>query len=202
MCSTGRIVEGNLNDVENGVVILLGTGIGGGIIIDRKLYKGNDFFAGEFSYMMTDYKTCKIDSCLAFQGGARALVENVINRKRMPKGCLNGKQVFDLIYEEDEDANICFDQMINALTAGIFSISSILNPQRILIGGGISKQPIVVSQINSKLQEIYENLPFEIPHVELDTCKFYNDSNLIGALYHHIQKYLEERGGVMNDTNF
>lgn len=50
------------------------------------------------------------------------------------------------------------------------------------IGGGISQQPELIKQINSELNEIYNKLPFEVPHAVVEHCMFYNDSNLIGAL--------------------
>ena len=51
----------------------------------------------------------------------------------------------------------------------------------------MSKQPLVVEKINEKLNKIYEKMPFPTPRVKVTTCKYNNDSNLIGALYNYIQ---------------
>ena len=48
--------KGSLKDCRNGAVVVLGTGVGGGIIIDHKLYRGGHFTAGEYSYILTDQK--------------------------------------------------------------------------------------------------------------------------------------------------
>lgn len=63
----------------------------------------------------------------------------------------------------------------------------ILDPQKVLIGGGISQQAILIEKIKEKLEELYEKIPFEIPKAQVEACCYFNDSNLIGALYNHLQ---------------
>nr|WP_278335887.1 ROK family protein [Desnuesiella massiliensis] len=67
-----------------------------------------------------------------------------------------------------------------------------LDPEKILIGGGISKQAILVKKIRENLQKIYATILFDIPHAIVDTCKYFNDSNLIGALYNYYLQFPEE----------
>lgn len=174
---------GKLCDIRDGIVIVLGTGIGGGIILNHELHKGTDFFAGELSYMMADFKKSDFKHSFAFQAGVRSLITKVSKQKGIPFEELNGEKVFEMILSQDEIACNCFDEMIDTLAGGIFTISALFNPQKVLIGGGISRQPIVLQEIQRKLQKIYDSLPFEIPRCNVDTCKFFNESNLIGALY-------------------
>lgn len=179
--------KGNLQDVESGIVMVIGTGIGGGIILDNKLYKGHDFFAGEFSYMMTQFNNCSLLSSLAYSASTSALIRMVAADKKLEATELDGKKIFALIEKGDEDAIKAFDQMCTILAGGIFTIQAIINPEKVLLGGGISKQPLVVKTVNDKVNEIYEKIQFEIPHAKIGTCKFFNESNLIGALYAHQQ---------------
>ena len=63
-----------------------------------------------------------------------------------------------------------------------------------MIGGGISKQPIVVERIREKADEYFDQIKkigMEMPRPKIDVCRFNNDSNLIGALYNYNLVYGE-----------
>ncbi|MGN1157550.1 MAG: ROK family protein, partial [Agathobacter sp.] len=90
--------------------------------------------------------------------------------------------VFEMITNNDEDAIKAFDQITSYLAGAIYNFNCILNPKKVLLGGGISKQPLLKETINKKVNDIYASIPFNIPHTIIETTKFFNDSNLIGAL--------------------
>lgn len=181
-----EIWKGNLKDVQNGVVLVIGSGIGGGIIHERKLIKGSHFFAGEVSYMKSDLASDGFQSIFAMQASTSALVTRVANEKHIPVEECNGKRVFEWIHEQDEIACACFQDLCHVLASQMYNLQCLLDPDKILIGGGISKQPLLLETIKQKLEEQYAALPFPIPHAVVDTCAFYNDSNLIGALYNYL----------------
>lgn len=69
----------------------------------------------------------------------------------------------------------------------LYNLQYIYDPEIILIGGGISKQPLLIKMINEAIDDINKQTnQLVIPQV--NTCKFYNNANLIGALYHFFQQ--------------
>lgn len=83
-------------------------------------------------------------------------------------------------------ACLVLDKFCTNLATGLFSLQLILDVQKISIGGGISKQPILIEKINQKMQSIYETYPYiHTTKPEICACTFGNDANLIGALYHY-----------------
>lgn len=180
--------KGNLADCKDGIVIVLGSGIGGGIIKDGKLLKGKHLFAGEFSYIIQG-EDVSFMSVWALQGSTTALLMEVAKKKQVELKDLDGYKVFKMIEEQDPDACAALDAVAGNLARGIYNLQCILDPQKVLIGGGISQQPILLEKIQEELDKIYAMIPFQIPHVQLETCCYYNDSNLIGALYNFLQLY-------------
>ena len=80
------------------------------------------------------------------------------------------------------------------LAIQIYNLQVIYDPEKIAIGGGISRQPLVLSMIQEGLDEIYEKRPRTVYPVNLVACEFRSDANLIGALHYHLEKYrCEER---------
>ena len=183
---------GNLKNSKDGVVMILGTGIGGGIIKDRKIHKGNHFFAGEFSFLMQDTKTLDFNNAFALTGSTSALINEVSKKKNIDIKSLNGYKVFSMIEEGDSDVLEIFEKFTTNIAMQIYNLQCILDPEKFLIGGGISKQPILLEKIKKNLEKIYEKIPFDIPHAVVDTCKYYNDSNLIGALYNYYLQFPED----------
>ena len=172
--------------------MILGTGIGGGIIKDRKIHKGNNFFAGEFSFILQDAKELDFNSAFALTGSTSALINEVSKKKNIDIKSLNGYKVFSMIEEGDSDVLEIFEKFTTNIAIQIYNLQCILDPEKFLIGGGISKQPILLEKIKENLEKIYEKIPFDIPHAVVDTCKYYNDSNLIGALYNYYLQFPED----------
>ncbi|WP_411167621.1 ROK family protein [Clostridium sp. MB05] len=187
-----EVWKGNLASCSDGIVMILGTGIGGGIIKDRKIHKGNHFFAGEFSYIMQDTNNLDFHNAFALKGSTSALIMETAAIKKVEPRSINGHDVFKWINDNDPDVLEVFERFTMNLAIQIYNLQCILDPEKILIGGGISKQPILVKKIRENLEKIYAKIPFDIPHAIVDTCKYFNDSNLIGALYNYYLQFPEE----------
>lgn len=177
--------KGNLKDCKDGIVFVIGTGIGGGIIHNRKLVKGNHFFAGEFSYLMADGQANGMESAFALQGSTASLIQRVASIKQLDPTSIDGKKIFQWIHDGDEQCKKALDDMATSIAIQLYNLQCILDPEKVCIGGGISKQEILLVKIREKLAEIYQRIPFPIPHPTVETCAFFNDSNLIGALYNY-----------------
>lgn len=187
-----EIWQGNLKDCQSGVVMILGTGIGGGIVLDRKVLKGKHFFAGELSYLSVEPHLNGFESVFAMKGSTLSLVMNVAHKKGLDPKSIDGKKVFEMIEAKDEIACACLDEMCDILTTRIYNLQCLLDCEKVLIGGGVSQQPLLLQNIQDKLSKIYEKLPFPIPQAHVETCAFYNDSNLLGALYNFKQHFPQE----------
>lgn len=187
-----EVWKGHLKDCQNGIVIVVGSGLGGGIIKDGQLWKGEHLFAGEFSYIYQGEGTSFMENAWAVKGSTTALIMDVARRKNLEMSQLDGYRIFGLIEQLDQDACAALQTLAQNLAIGIYNLQCILDPQKILIGGGISQQPILIEKIQEELDKIYENIPFDIPHAHIENCCYYNDSNLIGALYRFLMMYPSE----------
>lgn len=181
-----EVWKGNLKDCQDGAVIVVGSGLGGGIIKDGRLMKGRHLFAGEFSYVFQGTSGSFMDSAWTLKGSTIALIREVAANKQMDMSQLDGYKIFQMIESGDTIATQALENVAKNLAIGIYNLQCILDPEKILIGGGISQQPLLISKIQEELDVIYNSLPFEIPHAIVENCCFYNDSNLIGALYNFL----------------
>ncbi|MDZ5010286.1 ROK family protein, partial [Clostridium perfringens] len=159
-----EVWKGNLASCSDGIVMILGTGIGGGIIKDRKIHKGNHFFAGEFSYIMQDTNNLDFHNAFALKGSTSALIMETAAIKKVEPRSINGHDVFKWINDNDPDVLEVFERFTMNLAIQIYNLQCILDPEKILIGGGISKQPILVKKLRENLEKIYAKIPFDIPH--------------------------------------
>lgn len=179
--------KGNLAGIKHGAVMILGTGIGGGVIVDGKLTRGSHFFAGELSFIMTNPDAYSFSDCFAMKASTSALLMGLSARKGIDPSTINGYDFFNLAEANDQDALEVLDTFAYSLANQIYNLQCVMDPQRILIGGGISKRAIIIEKVKEKLEEIRSKVPVAFPSVEIDHCKYYNDSNLIGALYHYFE---------------
>ena len=147
-------IFGGAKKYNNFVYITLSTGIGGGIFINGKLYRGSHGMAGEIGHMVMVANGpicgCGRRGCfetLAGGNGIRARVledvhglnDSTILSKLRPE-FINAKAVFDAKKEGDMLAQLIVEETIYYLAVGIVNIINILDPEAIFIGGGISKE--------------------------------------------------------------
>ncbi|MBN1467114.1 MAG: ROK family protein [Fusobacteriaceae bacterium] len=185
--------KGSLSDCKDAIVIILGTGVGGGIIKNRKLHKGHEFVAGELSFIINNTNAKKGEplNMFGYSGGVyNGLCKPVAIKKSLPKENVNGKFVFDLANKGDKEVLEILDEYCYKIVLNIHNLQHIYNPEKIAIGGGISSQPILLEYLNNNIEYLQKNFGNMLPLSKplLTVCKFQNDANLIGALYNFLNK--------------
>ncbi|WP_308557155.1 ROK family protein [uncultured Lactobacillus sp.] len=175
---------GSLKDVNNCASITLGTGIGGGIIVNNQLVLGENAQAGELSFMRfsTDPKSHEI---AGFSYSAVEMISK-INVLAGNEDLKNGKKAFEQINHHNKVAVEIFNKFCAGIASIIFNIQSVVDLKKIAIGGGISAQPIVIKTINDAYDDIMNNTSIikqTLTKPIITSAKFKNDANLYGALY-------------------
>lgn len=177
--------KGNLSDVDSGVVIILGTGIGGGIVLNKKVWRGFNGSAGELSACPTDYTNLSdFRQCWAYKNGVVGLTMPYAQTQSVPVQEMNGKIFFQDLLAGNPQAKEIFEHYVQTMLAGILNIQAILDVEKICIGGGISAQDILIDTISQTVHHYFEMTNGMLPINEpmIDRCLFRNDANLVGAL--------------------
>ena len=178
---------GELHNVNTGAVMTLGTGVGGGILIDNRVLHGRDFQAGELSWMVIN-SGAGIKNMDAYTGQLCSAVGMIraIN-KEIENGNLNdGKAAFAAIKKRNVKANKIFKEYCRNVAIMILNIQTVINGEKIVIGGGISAQPILIEEIRHQFKSLLTNnkmLGNQVTPPEIVAGKYKNDTNLYGALY-------------------
>lgn len=174
---------GNLKDIPNCAAITLGTGVGGGIIVNGKLVQGKDAQAGELSAMQIANSDGK--NSLAAESCSAVKLVSQVNKLVGTNDLKNGKKAFNEIKKQNSPANELFKKYCYQVAKVIFNIQTVLDLQAVAIGGGISAQPIVVKEINNAYNRLLKShiLLAQFRKPKIVTAKFHNNANLYGALY-------------------
>lgn len=176
---------GSLKDMQNCAAITLGTGVGGGIIVNGKLLNGAHFQAGELSFLQLNMKEPGFDG---FAGGYASAVQMIrnVNEAIENDDETDGLAAFEAINNGNEKAKKIFDEYCKRIAAIIIDIQAVVDLDAIAIGGGISAQPIVVQGINQAYDKVLadnELIRKTFTRPKIVEAKFKNGANLYGALY-------------------
>ncbi|MBO7675451.1 MAG: ROK family protein [Atopobiaceae bacterium] len=184
--------NGALSDVDSGAVLVLGTGVGGGIILNGEVWMGCSGGAGELSWLVCDMPAIhdpEAHTSPAIWAGriaAGAIVPQFGRLKGIDDA--DGIMLFDAYEAGDPDAIAVMNDYATWASSGIITLQAVLDLPRYAIGGGISARPQATSLIRDAVDKLYEMhpyLPFSKPQIV--TCKFGNEANLIGALAFHLR---------------
>ncbi|MCW6702530.1 ROK family protein [Anaerococcus sp. NML200537] len=180
--------QGNLKAYKNSVTLVLGTGIGGAIMIDGKIYRGSDLVAGELSFILTNIMAeRKMENSMCAIASVPQMVGKVVERLNLSKENANGEYVFSLAENGDEIALEEIRAYLSIIAFLIYNLNLVLNPEIFAIGGGISRQELTHTILKEELEKIYDSMGLDLRVPKVINCKFFNDANLIGALYKHIK---------------
>ena len=189
---------GALAGVENGLVLVLGTGIGGGILLNGKVLMGAHAAAGEVSGLVTDVARMEPDDfnltrvekfaeapLWAGLASATGLILEYARQKHLPEGSPmpNGEEIFAAYNAGEPEAQQALKLFARRVAIGILSLQNVLDVEKVAIGGGISAAEALLPAIQAELDWLFERctvMPTVKP--ELVRCHYGNDANMIGAL--------------------
>ena len=197
---------GNAKDATNAAVLVIGTGVGGGIVIDRHIHRGNNLLAGEVSFGIDNMTRQQIDSIVpcenmnveetfdnnTFMISSNCTSASITYKASKIMGMKPDEVSGEMVYEWVEQGN---RQIIDLMEDTYFSIAKLccnlymtIDPDVILIGGGISANPKFVAGIQNYVEKL-KKITATYSKMKVDICAYRNDSNLLGALYNFMQKY-------------
>ena len=196
-----ELERGVLKGCRNAAVFIIGTGVGGGLIIDGKLVRGRDCTAGEYSFMNTNADAWSDPTkSVACQCSTSGLLSGYRARKGLPADApMDGRIFFEAVHAGESEANETLRSFCRAVAVQIYNLNVLLDLEKVAIGGGISKQPILVETLNEVYEEyILRGHPFSeaqarcLPRPEIVPCRFLSEANQIGAFASYQKAFLEK----------
>ena len=195
----GEYVAGAAKGAKNAVCITLGTGVGGGIIIDGRIYSGSNFAGAEIGHTVIEVDgpecACGRRGCFEVFSSATGLIRMTKEAMDNDKDTLmhkitaerNGKVTartsFDAMRMGDKTAKAVVDKFIKYLAAGITNTINIFQPDILCIGGGVCNEgdPLLLPVRALVKKEVYtRNSP---KNTEIVIAKLGNDAGIIGAAF-------------------
>ena len=197
----GEYLAGSAKGAKNAVAITLGTGVGGGIIINGKIYSGSNYAGAELGHMVIvkDGKECACGrrGCWETYASATGLInltkQKILSEKLeysyMLKLCdgdinkVSGKTPFDAMSDGDPTAKAVVEEYVGYLACGLVNIINIFQPDVLCVGGGISAQG---ENLLGPLRAVIERERYtkhNDKQTVICTCTLGNDAGIIGAAY-------------------
>lgn len=193
----GEVVCGAAKGKDSVVMVTLGTGVGGGIIINGKIFGGAFFGGGEIGHHVTELEGiecgCGRKGCWEQYASATALIRQAKEAAKTHSESalircakdhtienINAKVVFDAADEGDKVALEVLDQYFKYVAHGVANMVNILQPEVVVIGGGVSAQKEKLTEpIREYVQgEMYGGLELQ---TEIKAATLGNDAGIIGA---------------------
>lgn len=194
----GEAVAGAAKGYANSVMITLGTGVGGGIIIDNKVYSGFNHAGAELGHIVIEHNgvpcSCGRKGCWEAYSSATALIrmtrEKIASEGHATKmwdmiegnlDNVSGRTAFNAAREGDKAGQEVVDQYIDYLACGLASIINIFQPEVLSIGGGISneKDNLLIPVKERIKGETYSRDNIKATDIRIATLR--NDAGIIGA---------------------
>ncbi len=175
----GEAIFGAAKGYTDFICLTYGTGIGGAIYQNNRLFTGSSFSAGEFGHMITHVGgkscTCGGNGCYEAYASASALV-NAVNEKLNTS--MNGREIFENF--NNPEIRKLIDKWIDEIVIGLVNLTYIFNPLLIVAGGGIMNEAYITDEINKRLQNA---LMPSFRKVNVVKALMGNDANQLGAAY-------------------
>ena len=170
-------VSGAARGSRTALMLTVGTGIGGCLIMDGEIYHGFGNSACEVGYMHmrgSDFQTL---------GAASILAKKVAKWKKEPEEQWSGYRIFEEAKKKDAVCIRAIDEMVDTLGLGIANICYVVNPEIVVLGGGIMAQKEFLSdRINRAVTQYL--IPVIASQTRLAFAEHENDAGMLGAFYH------------------
>ena len=196
----GEYIAGSAKGAKSSVMITLGTGVGGGIIIDGKVISGFNYAGGELGHIVIDTNGrpcgCGRRGCWETYSSATALIrmtteaieacaasgrKTLMTELAERAGKVSGRTAFDAMRAGDEAAAEVVHTFVRYLAQGITNIINIFQPEVLSIGGGISGEGDYLLDMLVPLvhAEVYGQ--GVVPYTDIRIATLKNDAGIIGG---------------------
>ncbi|WP_034946803.1 ROK family protein [Erwinia oleae] len=174
--------SGKAQETSDFIMLTIGTGLGGAAFCNGALVRGGRNRAGEFGCLLTSRPTdSDIEShTLSKSCTMTALRENYCQLTKRSADDITGKDVFDAYDTGDENAEKVVKGFYEDLAACLYNLSSVFDPQKIFIGGGITEREPFLKELARYLEKYGID-------IQIETATYGNDSGMLGASYHFLQ---------------
>ncbi|MGE5174142.1 MAG: ROK family protein [Betaproteobacteria bacterium] len=176
------------------ILLTLGTGVGGGIVLNNQIWQGADGMAGELGHMtvIPDGRLCGCGNtgCLEMYASARGIVQSYRERRAHTSPAseeITSEQVYEAARKGEADALAVMQGMGRMLGIGIANLINIFNPEMIVIGGRVKEAwPLFIDATREEIR----NRAFEVPaaRTQIVPSKLGDDAGLVGAAAVALQK--------------
>ncbi|ERL64881.1 hypothetical protein L248_0485 [Schleiferilactobacillus shenzhenensis LY-73] len=170
-------------DVENMLFIVIGTGIGGSVIVNNRVIHGRHLFGGEFGYMLVDDKNTLSDVASPVHMARRYTARKADGKK------YDGKTVFALADQGDALAKEETGIFFSSLARAIFNLSYAFDPDKVVLGGGVSQADWLIPTLTTYMQAVKEKVGIAPWLPELALAHYRSQANLMGAVVDFRQQY-------------
>ena len=184
----GESVYGAGKGYSDFLCLTYGTGVGGAIVSEGKIYRGSSFSAGEFGGIVTHGYRREVGSdpfcgCYERYASATALVKKAME---LDERLDNGRKIFERL--EESEVRAVVDQWILEISHGLTTLIHIFNPPCIILGGGVMQQTYILDKLKEML---YHGIMDSFRDVELKQAQLGNKAGLLGAAWSVLER---ERG--------
>ena len=178
----GELWQGAGRGCSSLFAMTVGTSIGGALIVDGRIVHGASGSAGEIAYMRVPGGRLH-DRC-----SATHLVSSVCRTKGLPSGSIDGRAVFDLLAKGDPAAAEEVTALVTALADAITNVVAVVNPECIVLGGGIMAQESALRPpLEAALRDRLPPRVYEVTKIAFAATG--NDAGMLGALVHFLQEH-------------
>ena len=177
--AVGEAHFGAGREVSDFLCLTYGTGVGGTIVIDGKVYGGCSFSAGSFGGILTHPEDAvsgeDFSGCYEKYASVTALIRNA---RRLDESLTDGRAVFAAF--DRPQVRQLVDQWINEVVYGLVTLVHVFNPQRIVLGGGIMDQPYISMEVRQRLLSLVSP---GFRKTEVIRAQLGNQAGFLGAAY-------------------
>lgn len=159
------------------VFLVIGSGVGGAVVIGNRIHHGRHLHGGEFGYMVADAS----HRILSEVGSTRAVAEAVADAKGLPPEEMDGEKAFALADQGDAAAMRAVSSMYEALACAIYNLQYAIDPEAFVLGGAVSERPGFADEIQKRIDAILRDVGIARIRPVVIAAQFGNDANLLGA---------------------
>lgn len=187
-----EVMYGAAKDSEDAIFLTIGTGIGGAIMINKKLFGGYKNRGAELGHTVIQQDgiqcACGGRGCLETYASVTALIKYYKSQNKLADENIDGKTIIEKYLADEEYAINTMQHHFDYLAAGIVNCVNIFSPQKVIIGGGISEAgQFYIDELTQRVKK--HAIPVSFSNTKIVAATLGNKAGLLGACANAFQKF-------------